>query len=151
MTVEASVLEPTLIDIGRALKNLQQRLVDKINDKHMKGMFDVEHKCQLNLATKTAVMEDWQLEVSWAKTPAECVTDYEGALIQAHIAQHCRMPSFKRPRTGEWILGNQKVEPLNSPVGKLDWDPWRALHRLPRRDIPTTPGVYRIRAVLPEA
>ena len=147
LTIEASVSEPMIVDIGSASRTLQRRLVDKINDKHMKAMPDVDHKCQLNLATKTAVVIGWRLEISWAETPAELVRDYEGALIQAHLSKHCRMPSFKHPQSGEWILGNQRVEPINSIVSELDWNAWRSMHGLSRGDIPTVPGVYRIRAV----
>ena len=146
MTIEESVAVE-LAYIGSA-KKLGNRINQRINDLDRPGVIDA--KRYPSVAEKTAIKSGWNLEVSWAETESQESAKYhEAALIQWYIARHCQVPSFGNRPPGEWILGNMRVERVEGPVSDLNWLPWMPMVKSRRREIPATPGVYRIRATTP--
>ncbi len=153
LTIAECVLESRFVDIGATPRsNLQRRLSGKANDKHMRNQQCDEEECQLNNASKNAVIDGWRLEVSWAETgDRESAKRHEAQLIHAYFEWNGRLPSFRSPRTGKWIRGNQVFPKHKGNVGELVWSDWTPLANISKNAIPAIPGVYRIRAAPPGA
>ena len=158
LAIEASILEPRFVDIGRARTGkvsvgLKSRLGEKISD-HQKNIGAPHSGSQLNNASKTAAEMGWCLEVSWAETESnESAEAHEAALIWAYYGWNGRMPNFKSD-TGRWVTGNRNLPNENrkgtvSGLDKLDWSGWMPMDKPTIDILPAKPGVYRIRAVPP--
>ena len=161
LAIEASILEPRFVDIGRARTGkvsvgLKSRLGDKIGD-HLKNIDSPHSGSQLNYASRAAVEMKWRLEVSWAATESnESAEAHEAALIWAFYEWNGRLPNFKSRTTGIWATGNRDLpnEKRKGTVGKLDeldWSDWMPMDEQTLAILPAKPGVYRIRAVPPGA
>ena len=153
LNILASILEVAFVDIGvgAGKQGLQQRLPGKIKDNHVLGLPCPDNRCRLNNATKHAVMEGWQLEVSWAVVSnGNTAKAYEAALMQTYFAWNGRLPAFRSLASGKWIRGNEDfLGKANACEGELEWSAWTPFLGADVKAIPTEPGVYRIRAVPP--
>ena len=156
LTIRESVLEPMLVDIGRALtgevyEGLRTRLGEKISD-HQANLSSPHSGSQLNHAAKTAVAFGWSLEFSWAATESnESAKAYEAALIRGYKEIYGHLPGFKRPDNGGFVPGNRVTPSDRGPVGTLVWSSWRPMENRNIADLPKQSGVYRIRVVPPRA
>ena len=141
LTIAESVLESRFVDIGATPRsNLRRRLSNKANDKHMRNQQCREEECQLNNASKNAVIDGWRLEVSWAKTEDhKSAKGHEAQLIHAYFEWNGQLPCFRSPRTGKWIRGNQAFPKPTGSVGKLDWEDWTPLAKLSNNAVPREP------------
>lgn len=154
LTILESILEPVLVDIGRARvkkvsKGLRTRLDDKISD-HQENICRPHSGSQLNHAAKAAVELKWRLEFSWAATGDNLsATAHEAALLRSYKELHGRLPGFRRPDNGEFVPGNRVHPKDEGTVGLLNWSPWKPMEKDYISDVPKKPGVYRIRAVPP--
>ena len=154
ITIARSVLEPVIVDIGRARvgkvsEGLRSRLGEKIGD-HQKNRHSPHSGSQLNLAAKAAVGAGWSLEFSWAALGSNAAaTAHEAALIHCYKNTYGRLPGFRRPDNGRFIPGLRLTPSNKGPVESLLWSPWQLMENRYIDDLPKAPGVYRIRAMPP--
>ena len=154
LTVAESVLEPMIVDIGRARvgkvsEGLVSRLGGKISN-HQKNLQSPRSGSQLNLAAKAAVEAGWSLEFSYAATESNsAATTHEAALIQCYKNMYSRLPGFRHPDNGKFVPGLRITPAAKGPIGLLMWSPWKPMENQYIADLPRKPGVCRIRAIPP--
>lgn len=154
LTVEESVADPNLVDIGRALvgktsRGLESRVGSKITD-HLKNLASPHDGHMLNPAAKAAVEARWTLEVSWAIAEDNLqASAYESALIRHHKARYGRLPGFRRPSDRRFVRGNKQTPNDKGPVDRLTWSCWHPMVEETVACLPNQPGAYRIRALPP--